>query len=159
MQVTELPRWPSKGNRRKLETLWLEELERCGWSAFDFDAATDGPPVLFTAIEQFNKGLFWECHETLEDVWRNTPYPQRFFYHAIIKAAVGFYHLSRHNRRGAGAKLADSVRLLGLLPSTLMGVNIDQLRQGCMPWLEWLERAGPIDWKDMKGDYPRVMVT
>ncbi len=159
MQVTELPRWPSKGNRRKLEALWVEELERRGWSNFDFDATTEGPLVLFTAIEQFNNGLFWECHETLEDVWRNTPYPQRFFYHAIIKAAVGFYHLSRHNRRGAGVKLADSVRLLGLLPPTLMGVNTDQLRQECMPWQEWSERAGPIDWKDMEGDYPRVVFT
>ena len=159
MQENELPRWPSKGNRRKLEALWLEELERRGWSDFGFDTAADVPSELSVAIEQFNGGLFWECHETLEDVWRNTPYPLRFFYHAIIKAAVGFYHLSRRNHRGAGAKLADSVRLLGLLPPTTMGVNTDHLREECMPWLEWLERAGPIDWRDMEGDYPRVVFT
>ena len=46
-------------------------------------------------MEQFNGGEFWECHETLEDVWRETPYPFRLFHHAVIKTAVGFHHLTR----------------------------------------------------------------
>ena len=52
------------------------------------------PPELRQAIEQFNRGEFWECHETLEDVWRETLYPFRLFYHAVIKTAVGFHHLT-----------------------------------------------------------------
>ena len=113
MQKTDLPRWPSKGNRRKLEELWLEELEAHGLSAFLPDAPRQAPQELYRAIEQFNRGMFWECHETLEEVWRDTSYPLRFFYHAVIKAAVGFYHLSPHNRHGAWVKLGGASRLLG----------------------------------------------
>ncbi len=85
-----MPRWPSGGNRRKLDELWLEKLERHGLSSLLPETPAEGPPQLYKAIDEFNGRLFWECHETLEDVWRNTPYPLRFFYHAIIKVAVGF---------------------------------------------------------------------
>ena len=79
------------------------------------------------AIEQFNRGEFWECHETLEDVWRETAYPFRLFYHAVIKTAVGFHHLSRHNRHGARVKLRDGVELLELFQPVWMGVRTDLL--------------------------------
>ena len=111
-----LLRWPSKGNRRHLEAQWLEQLEGCGVTVALPAGAADATPELGKAIGEFNSGLFWECHESLEEVWRGTPYPQRFFYHAVIKAAVGFHHLRRHNRHGTRAKLSDSVRLLKLLP-------------------------------------------
>ena len=107
-QLASLPRWPSKGNRRKLEEMWLEALEHRGLQAFLEEAPAEAPAELHKAIMEFNAGLFWECHESLEDVWRGTPYPLRFFYHAIIKLAVGFYHMSRHNRHGARVKLSDA---------------------------------------------------
>ena len=112
--MIDLPPQPSKGNRRKLEGLWLEELERRGPKGPAAEEPERAPPSLYEAVDQFNAGLFWECHETLEAVWLETRYPLRFFYHGIIKAAVGFHHLSRHNVRGARPKLADSVRLLRL---------------------------------------------
>ena len=51
------------------------------------------PLELRQAIEEFNSGAFWDCHETLEELWLKTPYPLRFFYHSIIKTAVGFHHV------------------------------------------------------------------
>ena len=94
------------------------------------------PPELQRAIEQFNGGEFWECHETLEDVWRETPYPFRLFYHAVIKTAVGLHHLSMHNRHGARVKLRDGVELLELFQPEWMGVRTDHgssptRRNGC----------------------------
>jgi hypothetical protein len=144
-----LPRWPSKGNRRKLEALWLEELERHGLSVFLPEAPVDVPPELCKAIGEFNAGLFWECHETLESVWLSTPYPLRFFYHAIIKAAVGFYHLSRHNRHGARVKLADAVRLLRLFPPGYLGVRTDLLCRDTSAWLAKLEGGDAISWAEL----------
>ena len=145
----DLASWPSKGNRRKLEQLWLERLEGRGLSAFLPDVPAAASPELYKAVGEFNSGLFWECHETLEGVWRSTPYPLRFFYHAIIKVAVGFHHLSRHNRHGARVKLYDGVRLLHLFPPSFLDVGTGLLCRDASAWLERLERAGPIDWGEM----------
>ena len=144
-----LPKWPSKGNRRKLEERWLDVLERDGLAAFLPVEPTLAPPELETAIEQFNRREFWECHETLEAVWLATPYPLRFFYHAIIKTAVGFHHLSRHNRHGATVKLADGVRLLRLFPREYMGVPTKRLLDDVVPWLERLEPSARLDWSTL----------
>ena len=108
-RLFDLPRWPSKGTRRKLEATWLEELETHGMPDGLLQPPSQPPPQLFEAVEQFNNGLYWECHETLEEVWLETLYPLRFFYHAIIKVSVGFHHMNRHNRHGARVKLGDAV--------------------------------------------------
>ena len=78
-----------------------------------------------TGYRAVQRGEFWECHETLEDVWRESPYPFRLFYHAVIKTAVGFHHLTAHNRHGARVKLRDGVELLELFQPEWMGVRTD----------------------------------
>jgi hypothetical protein len=147
--VIELPRWPSGGNRRALEESWLEQLEPGGLSAFMPEIPTEPPEELYKAVEEFNSRLFWECHETLEEVWRETPYPLRFFYHAIIKAAVGFHHLSRHNRHGARVKLSDAVRLLPLFQPHFLGVRTDLLLGDASEWLSRLDADGPVNWHEL----------
>ena len=108
---------------------------------------------------QFNSGLFWECHETLEDVWLNTPYPIRLFYHALIKIAAGFYHITRHNRQGARAKLSDGVRLLPLFPPTFFGVRADLLCQDACVWLYRLSGSDLVSWRELEAlDTPQVLV-
>ncbi len=144
-----LPKWPSKGNRRRLEESWLDVLERDGLAAFLAVEPTPAPPALGTAIAQFNRREFWECHETLEAVWLTTPYPLRFFYHAIIKTAVGFHHLSRHNRHGATVKLADGVRLLRLFLPEYLGVRTESLLGDAAPWLRRLESDARLDWSEV----------
>ena len=154
---TALPLWPSHGNRRKLDELWLRELESGGVSSFLPDGPGPVPQELYDAVEQFNAGLFWECHETLEDVWRRTPYPFRFFYHAIIKLAVGLYHASRHNRRGAMKKLFDAVRVLRLFQPHYFGLQTDALLKDASAWLEMLE--SPVDWAKVDGLPPPIIRT
>ena len=149
MEEADLPLWPPKGSRRKLDGLWLEKLERFGLSTFLPEPHAEGPRELYSAIEQFNSGLFWECHETLEELWLHTPYPLRLFYHAIIKVAVGFHHLSRHNRHGARVKLSDGVRTLRLLPPSFLGVHTDALCRDSCEWLSRLESAGTLDWSEL----------
>ena len=156
MEENDLPCWPSKGNRRKLDELWLKKLECDGTSAFLTETPAEAPPELYKALEEFNGRMFWECHETLEDIWRNTPYPLRFFYHAIIKVAVGFHHLYRHNRHGARVKLSDGVRLLRLFPPSFLGVRTDLLCRDASTWLAWVESVGPIEWMELEGRYPHL---
>ena len=142
----DLPLRPSGGNRRHLDELWLWRLEERGLQALLPQPPRDAPPELHRAIEEFNSGAFWDCHETLEDPWRETTYPLRFFYHAIIKTAVGFHHLGRHNRHGARVKLGDGVRLLRVFSPDFMGVRVGRLRDDVLPWLSRVEGAGRVDW-------------
>ena len=149
MEQPDLPLRPSKGNRRRLDMLWLERLEEHGLFAFLQEQPSKQPPELDRAINQFNNHHFWGCHETLEDVWRSSPYPLRHFYQGIIKVAVGFYHLSRHNRKGATNKLSEGRRLLKVFTPEFSGVNTDQLCRDVQTWIARLSRPESIDWKEM----------
>ena len=147
-KLEALPERPSGGNRRRLEELWLAQLERDGLSAYLAEPPAAAPPQLYQAIDQFNDGAFWDCHETLEEVWLDTPYPLRFFYHAIIKAAVGLHHMGHHNRHGARVKLSDGVRLLRLFPPEYMGVGTGRLLNDTSWWLARVNVEGNVDWKE-----------
>ena len=144
-----LARWPSRGNRRRLEKQWHQAIERRGLRAFLPEAPPDIPAEIRKATDQFNAGEFWDCHETLEAVWLRTPYPLRLFYHAIIKAAVGFHHATRHNRHGAHVKLSDSARTLALFPPQYMGLRAGLLRTDISRWLAKLDVDERIDWTEL----------
>ena len=61
------------------------------------------PPRLRRGIEQFNRGEFYEQHETLEEEWLAERDPVRYLYQGILQIGVGFEHLRRDNRAGARA--------------------------------------------------------
>ncbi|HTM08037.1 MAG TPA: DUF309 domain-containing protein [Verrucomicrobiae bacterium] len=50
---------------------------------------------LLQGIEEFNRGLFFECHETLEAVWLEEHGEDRLFYQGIIQIAAGYYKLEQ----------------------------------------------------------------
>ena len=100
--AVNLPAYSSKGNRRTLDRWWLESLHREGRSRF-LASVPEPPAELALAIAEFNRGQYWQCHETLERLWLPEQYPLRLFYHGLIKVAVGLLHLERHNPpRGHG---------------------------------------------------------
>lgn len=55
-------------------------------------------------IAEFNRKEFFQCHETLEEFWRDFNGPEKELIQAIIQVSVAYYHISRGNRIGA-AKL------------------------------------------------------
>src|SRR2546421_2372900 len=59
------------------------------------------PPRLRRGLEQFNRGEFYEQHETLELEWLEERDPVRYLYQGILQIGVGFEHLRRGNARGA----------------------------------------------------------
>ena len=145
----DLPRRPQKGNRRKLEALWLQHLERYGIHSSLVNMPAEAPRELYKAVHEFNGRLFWECHETLEDVWRDTDYPLRFFYHSVIKVAVGFHHMSRHNRHGARVKLLDGIRLLRLFQPRFLGLRTDDLLAETSAWPARLTGSNDMAWTEL----------
>ena len=45
---------------------------------------------LVKGIEEFNQGLFFECHETLEEIWLEENGMDREFYQGLIQIAAGY---------------------------------------------------------------------
>ena len=122
----DLPRHPPKGQRRSLDQLWSNKLEQERGGTL-LRCIPKRPPELKLAVTQFNQGRYWQCHETLEEIWLPEEYPLRLFYHGLIKAAVGLFHLERENRRGASAKLKDAERTLAPFMPNMMGFDIGRL--------------------------------
>lgn len=145
-----LPVRPSGGNRRQLEARWLALLEG-GESLPNDPGPGAAPPELSAAVGQFNDGEYWECHETLEGVWLASEYPVRFFYHAVIKLAVGLHHAGRHNRHGSAVKLGDAVRLLRLFQPRYMGIESHELLAAAAEWHGMVNIEGRLDWLAMDG--------
>ena len=146
MAAVSLPVYPSKGNRRTLDRWWLESLHREGRSQF-LASVPEPPAELALAIAEFNRGQYWQCHETLERLWLPEQYPLRLFYHGLIKVAVGLLHLERYNRRGATAKLRDGEYTLTPFLPRFMGVETQRLRRDVVQRLTCLRVDGPVDWK------------
>ncbi len=86
------------------------------------------PEGLLRGIEQFNLGEYWECHETLEDIWKEEPEDVRYLYQGILLVAVGLLHLQCHNHHGAFAKLESGLDLLARFEPSCMGVEVVRLR-------------------------------
>lgn len=57
--------------------------------------------ALKEGVHLFNEREFFDCHEVLEDAWREEHGPLRDLYQGLIKAAVAFYHADRMNYEGA----------------------------------------------------------
>lgn len=113
--------------------------------------ATPGPDTtdsLAKAVQEFNSWRFYDCHETLEDVWRevggkSSEAELADFYQGIIKVAAGFHHVLRDNHRGAILLLADSLRLLAPYRPRTLGVDVGSLTESVRRCLEQIEALGP----------------
>jgi predicted metal-dependent hydrolase len=108
------------------------------------------PGLVLRGIEEFNRGEFFECHESLEEAWMQESGRVRYLYQGILQVGVGFYHLQNGNWRGATGLLRNgTVRLKEFEPETL-GVDVTKLvreSERCLQELETLgrERIGEFD--------------
>lgn len=75
-------------------------------------------------VAQFNRGLYFECHETLEDVWRDLRGRSRDFFQALIQVSVAFHHLERGNRVGAIRTFARALGRLEPYPAQYFGFDV-----------------------------------
>jgi len=106
------------------------------------------PAALARGIAEFNAWRFYDCHETLEDVWREVggkgdDATLADFYQGIIKIAAGFHHLLRGNDKGAVNLLSDAFRLLDPFRPTRLGVDIQHLLEDTHSCLDRILELGP----------------
>jgi uncharacterized protein len=95
----------------------------------------------FRGITLFNQAAFFECHEVLEEVWRDAPEPDRKFLQALIQTAVALHHYSNGNPTGARSLFGRSLRNLANYPDEFGGLALSPLRQSIVHWQEALDRG------------------
>jgi hypothetical protein len=81
-------------------------------------------------VEEFNTQCFFEAHDTWEELWRETSGPDRLFYQGLIQAAVGLYHMTNGNLRGARSQFGKALNKLEQYLPTYHGIDTAHLADG-----------------------------
>ncbi len=126
------------------------------------DLDPDTREALAKGIAEFNSWRFYDCHETLEDVWREVGSKGEEatladFYQGIIKIAAGFHHVLRDNYKGAVNLLSDASRLLERYRPVTLGVDVEQLLHDVRPCLDRILELGPDRLREFdRGMIPKI---
>jgi predicted metal-dependent hydrolase len=114
----------------------------------------DEPPplLLLEAVAQFNRGDYFEQHETLELLWRAEARPVRRLYQGILQIGVAFHHLRRRNYHGVVYMLTRGAAYLKPFAPRCQGVDVGALLDAAALALRTVEALGPtrlheFDWR------------
>lgn len=105
-------------------------------------------PEFERGIAEFNQQQFYACHDTLEAIWVDAPEVDKRFYQGILQVAVGCYHLSNDNLRGAIILLGEAVRRLCDYQPDYEEINVEQLLEQAMALLQVLQQLQPEQTSD-----------
>jgi predicted metal-dependent hydrolase len=109
-------------------------------------------------FECFNRQLFFEAHEVLEELWL----PQRgkskdCFYKGLIQLAGAFVHLQKQ-RQGPALSLLDLAEAnLSKYPAVYEALDLIALRSLIQGWREWLKTKPADDWAIEPGAWPKIV--
>ncbi len=92
------------------------------------NSCQEGPnEELLQAIVEFNRGDWFACHETLEELWVGAKGELRAFYQGTLQIAVALHHWRNGNYRGAQILLKGGSDLLNRVPPVCLGVDVTRL--------------------------------
>jgi len=94
-------------------------------------------------VAQFNAGYYFECHDTLEDLWTGLRGPSRDFFQGLIQVAVAFYHLTGGNLAGADSMLRRALKRFERYPDRYFGFDLADHRAELSLWLDRVGSADP----------------
>jgi predicted metal-dependent hydrolase len=114
------------------------------------------PPALRQGVDEFNRAYFFEAHETLEDLWRETHGPLRTFYQGLIQLAVAFYHLSHDNRRGARNLFEKGLAKLEEFRPRCQDIDVETLWAETRRWLDDVKAVGDGPLTMAVAQFPKI---
>jgi predicted metal-dependent hydrolase len=100
------------------------------------------PGQLLLAIRQFNSGQWFECHETLEELWLDEQGETRDFFQGVLQIAVALHHWRNGNYGGAISLLNGGVKLLNGVSDACLWVDVARLISDANRTREALEELG-----------------
>ena len=85
------------------------------------------PGQLLQAIREFNRRDWFECHETVEDLWIGEVGEVRNFYQGLIQIAVALHHWRNGNFGGAVSLLKGGAGYLRMVTDRCQWVDVAAL--------------------------------
>lgn len=101
------------------------------------------PELLYVGLEQFNRGEYFEQHESLEEIWLADPRPIRRLYQGILKVGVGFYKLRLGNYRGTVNHINGGIAYLQRFDDCCLGVDVARLIREASEVCDHVMELGP----------------
>ncbi len=101
------------------------------------------PDGFWYGVQQFNQQEFYACHDTLEALWMDSMEPEKKFYQGVLQIAVGLYHLTNQNWRGAVMLMGEGIYRLDYYRPNYSGINVEQLFTQTSALLTKLQQGGP----------------
>jgi predicted metal-dependent hydrolase len=109
------------------------------------EAACKGPlsPLAARGLQEFNRGEYFEAHETLEEAWMEDDSAGRDLYRAILQVAVAYLQIERGNYNGALKMFLRMRQWLDPLPERCRGIDVASLRLAARAAHQALLASGP----------------
>ena len=123
--LTRPPQEFPHGARRLADAQWLAYVAATGDGGDGL--ALSRSVTLQRGIDEFNAGRFRDSHDTFEELWTATPYPERLFLLALTKLGAGLAHALRRNEKGMRSQLTEAVRILRAFAPAYAGVDAQRL--------------------------------
>jgi predicted metal-dependent hydrolase len=97
-------------------------------------------------VERFNRGAFFDAHESWEEIWRSTTPEPRDLFQGLVQLAAAFHHFAERRRPDVARRvLAKARRRLEPWAAAAAGEGLDlaDLLAAIRGWEAWLaEPAG-----------------
>jgi len=107
------------------------------------DCAGSLPSLVMRGIEEFNRGEFFEQHESLEAAWRAEPRPVRELYQGILQVGVACYQVERGNLPGTLKMFERGLRRLRRFTPECLGIDVSRLIAEAEHVRDEAQRLGP----------------
>lgn len=93
-------------------------------------------------FECFNRGLFFEAHDVLEELWLAQKHSANYrFYKGLIQLAGAFVHLQKNRRRPAVALFKLARANVGQYPALHEHLDLSGVLRMIDDWIERLEAS------------------
>lgn len=101
-------------------------------------------PRFTKGLELFNREEFFECHEIIENLWREKKDIYGDFYKGVIQAAAALHLLRKGTLSGAKGLFESSIKYLEPYQPLLLGLNVERLISDLSVCREALETSTPV---------------
>ena len=105
-------------------------------------------------LEEFNRGEYFEAHESLEFAWKADASSARELYRAVLQVAVAYYQIERGNYNGALKMFLRNHQWIDPLPDNCRGIDVARLREDARRVHALLVSLGP----ERIGDFDRTLL-
>lgn len=107
------------------------------------DCFVTAPGELLRAVEEFNRGEWYQCHETLEELWVGSEGELRRFYQGLLQISAALHHWKNGNFSGAVSLLEKGADCLRHVRAVCQQVDASRLLTAADSFRAELIALGP----------------